>query len=144
MPRELLIACLKRFDAYIGKAAERKVALPFDRCSAHGTVKSVIVLGNVKTLFSSPNMKSEIQPMDTRVIASAKMRYRSAHKKQTIGLIEEDLSKIYRMVILCNMGTFKFVWAELSGDVIKQSYSLTKVYPATVQVESVTNLELRL
>lgn len=73
MTLELFVAWLKRFEAYIRKTAERKVALPIHNCIVHGTVDSMVALNNVEVLILPPSTTSKIQPMDAGVIVSVKM-----------------------------------------------------------------------
>lgn len=116
------------------------VVLLICNCSAHDTVDSVVALNNVEVPFLPPNTTSKFQPMDAGVIVSVKLRYRSAHMDQAIDLMEENVSEIYKIDILSAMRALKSVWVELPGNIIKQGWSHTKVGPATIQVESATNL----
>lgn len=59
---------------------------------------------------------------------------------RAIDLMEEDVCDIYKIDILSAMRALKRACTEFPGNVIKQGWVHTKISPATVQVESATNL----
>ncbi len=73
----LFSAWLKKFDIYISKTVNRKVALLPDDASTHGQMEDLPALSNVEVIFLSKRTAAFLQTLDAGVIASLKNTGRS-------------------------------------------------------------------
>lgn len=133
MTQTLFFEWLKRFDAYVARTQNRKVALLLDNCTAHGCPETLPELHNVEVIFLPPNTTSKIQPMDAGVIASVKARYRSAQMERAVDLIDEDLTNVYKVDILTAMRILKRIWESLPSGNIRHCWEHTGVSPNCVK-----------
>eukprot|EP00171_Calliarthron_tuberculosum_P006886 IDg6886t1 len=142
MTQVLFYDWLRRFDAYICESPERKVALLIDNCSAHGTQESLPTLQAVTVIFLPPNTTSKTQPMDAGVIASIKVRYRTAQMERAVDLIDEDsgTSDVYKVDVLTAMKTLTRVWETIPSHIISNCWEHIKLSPATQCIPGVTPL----
>ena len=73
MPAELFEECVRQLDRKFS-AANRKIALTIDNCTAHPHVEQH---SSIELIFLPPNSTSHTQSMGQRIIRTLKAKYRS-------------------------------------------------------------------
>ena len=117
----LFLKWLERFNAYISRTASRKVVLLIDNCSAHGALAS-LPPSNVEIMFLLSNTTSKLQPLDSGINASFKIRYRKKQMERAVDLVDEDFKGIYKVNILTAISCMNKVWSEVPSSVIKNCW----------------------
>lgn len=77
--------------------------------------------------------------MNEGFIALVKARYRAAKMEQAIDWIEEAVSDIYKKGILSAIYALRRVWNELPGEIIKNFWRHTKLFPKNWNLKSWRN-----
>ena len=62
MTQTLFFDWLKRFDAYVARTSNRKVALLLDNCTPHGSPQTLPELHNVEVIFYRPTPRPRYNP----------------------------------------------------------------------------------
>lgn len=125
--------CLRRFDAYISRTPNRKVALLIYNCSALGTLENLPSLQSVLVIYLLLNITSKIQPMDAGIIATAKVRYRTIKMERAFDLIDEteQAKYVYKFDVLTAMMALTRIWKEFLSDIISICWAHTKLRPVS-------------
>lgn len=113
MTGTLFVQWLKAFDARMG-AANRKVALFVDNCSAHPKIQ----LRNIELIFFPPNTTSKLQPLDQGVICLVKRRFRATLVNSIVRQLSNDNASIKKWNVLDAMRGIATSWKAVPADSI--------------------------
>ena len=125
MTTNIFFKWLNRCNSRMGSTPGRKVILRLDNCSAHGNAENIPSLSNVNIFFLPPNTTSNIQPMDSRIIAALKKRYRHKQMERAVDLADENIKDIYNVDILTTMKWIKWIWEDLPAAVVRNFWTHT-------------------
>ena len=87
-------------------AANRKIALTIDNCTAHPHVEQ---LNSIELTFQPPKTTSHTQPMDQGIIRSLKAKYRSLAVSKLIAALEKK-NPVPTISILSSMTMLEKAW----------------------------------
>ncbi len=131
-------AWLKKFDMYVSKTPNRKVALLLDNASAHGQIEDLHALLNVEVIFLTKNTTAFLQILDAGVIASLKKRYRKKKYERALCLIENENTKdLYNVNVLEVMESLWNNWNEIDQKIIYNCWRKTGI----IDSSTITNLQ---
>lgn len=93
----------------------RKVILLVDDCSVHCMPETSRALKSVTAIYLPQNNTSRIQPMDARVVADIKTRYKRNQMKFSVNRVDEleEERNIYKVDVLTAMQSLRCIWHEL-------------------------------
>ncbi len=80
-----------RFDSFIGKTNNRKVALLMDNPSCHEDLETIPKLCNVEVVYLPPNKTSLLQLLDAGIISVLKRRYRKCQLMKALNFDRAEL-----------------------------------------------------
>ena len=84
MSRIVFYDWVNNFNKYVTIEPGRRVVLLIDSASGHGEIENFPILSNVIVLFLPRNTKSQLQPLDSGLLATAKTRYKNFLFKQDV------------------------------------------------------------
>lgn len=116
---------MQEFSAYIGRKSERHVLILMGNFSAYGEVETHSHIEKVDVCFLPPNCTSNIQPLDSGIIASMKIRYRSLKLEHVLDLASMDSRDIYKVGILTDMKWMNTVWNDTTANCIRNCWCVT-------------------
>ncbi|KAI0994630.1 hypothetical protein K3495_g13551 [Podosphaera aphanis] len=127
MTKDIFFLWLSSFDRKIGHIPGRKVLLLLDNFSGHGKIGSLPALDHTTVYFLPPNCTSKLQPMDARIIASFKTRYRKQQLRHAIILSDRGSSKPYELDQLTAMKWTAKIWNEIPNAVHQNYWQHIKI-----------------
>ena len=81
---------LKAFDSYIGGTRNRKALLIIDNASCHGTSENLPNFLNIEIMFLPPKTTSQLQLLDSGIIAALKSHYRRRQINMSLDRSEKN------------------------------------------------------
>ena len=107
-----------RFDAFIGKTNNRKVALLMENTSCHGDLETIPKLCNVEVVYFPSNTTSLLQPLDAEIISVLKWRYRKCQLMKALNFIEQNYDSVYEVDQITAMTWVQNIWQQLESTII--------------------------
>ena len=116
-------------------AANRKIVLIIDNCTAHPHVEQ---LNSFELIFLPPNTTSHTQPMDQGIIRALKVKYPSLAVRKLIAALEKK-NPVPTISILCSMTMLEKVWNAISNKTFTNCFKKAGI--SEKEVEKVLNDE---
>ncbi|CAG8442858.1 1320_t:CDS:2 [Dentiscutata heterogama] len=107
---------VKKLDVQIN-GSNHHILLILDNATSHAI--GTLSLTNVEILFLPKNTTSKIQPIDTVIITSFKLRYGHLQLQHAIDRNEAGENDIYKVDQLQGMRWAKIAWNEVTVEMIK-------------------------
>ena len=105
MTAELFEECIRQLGQNFS-AANRKIALIIDNCTAHPHLEQ---LNSIELIFLPQNTASHAQPMDQGIIRALKAKYRSLAVRKLIAALEKK-NPVPTISILSSMTMLEKAW----------------------------------
>ena len=134
MKAELFEECVRQLDRKFS-AANRKIALIIDHCTAHPHVEQ---LNSIELIFLPPNTTSHTQPMDQGIIRALKAKYRSLAVRKLIAALEKK-NPVPTISILSAMTMLEKAWNAVSNKTFTNCFKKAGI--SEKDVEKVLNDE---
>ena len=110
---------LKRFDSNITHTPNRKVSLFIDNCTARGSTTNLPELPHVRVELLPKNTTSILQPLDQRVIACVKQRYKQLTVQRAVDMIDAGHTEnLYKIGLLLARIWVYDIWERMHNDII--------------------------
>ena len=106
MTAELFEECIRQLGQNFS-AANRKIALIIDNCTAHPHLEQ---LNSIELIFLPQNTTSHAQPMDQGIIRALKAKYRSLAVQKLIAALEKK-NPVPTISILSSMTMLEKAWS---------------------------------
>ena len=132
---------LKAFDSYIGETRNRKALLIIDNASCHGTSENLPNFLNIEIMFLPPKTTSQLQPLDSGIIAALKSHYRRRQISMALDRSEKESKSIYDIDQLTAMKWMKENWESLKEEIVFNCWFNTGLIATTNSVLKNSELE---
>lgn len=103
---------LECFNAFISRTPNRKILLLLRKFLRDGSLERLPYFPAVEVKFLSVSITSRLQPIDSRIIASLKQRYRTVLYNRILDKIESE-DNVYKIDQLTAMRYMRSVWLDM-------------------------------
>ena len=128
MNRIVFYEWLNNFNEYVKIEPGRRVVLLIDNASGHGQIDVLPILSNVVVLFLPRNTTSQLQPLDSGLIATVKTRYKKFLVKQAVDRMESGIcTNLYSIDLLIANRKIYEIWDNMEKDIVQKWWLKTHI-----------------